>query len=87
MAKSINSAVNSILAFGTKIVSFDYEGKRRNVLIGSKVGLKNPPWGHVENRAMRSHNGRKYLVGLVNNEGRRTFKTFNVDKIKNPSFT
>ena len=83
----IEKAVNKILNSGTKIVSFDYDGKRRNALIGSSASLQPPVWGHVENRAIRSHGGRKYLVALVNNEsdGRR-FKTFNISKIKNASF-
>ena len=84
--RNMNKAVNDILAFGTKIVSFDYDGKRRNVLIGSNIGSRIPPWGKVESRAVRVHGGRKYLVGIVNNEGKRIPKTFAMDKIQNPSF-
>lgn len=82
----MENAVSKLLNYGTRIVSFDYDGKRRNVLIGSSASMKPPVWGHVENPAIRSHSGRKYLVGLVNNEGSRKFKTFNLSKIRNPSF-
>jgi hypothetical protein len=86
MVKTIENRINDILAFGTKIVSFDYDGKRRNVLVGSKVGLDSPRWGHVVSRGVRRHGNRHYIVGLVNNEGQRNYKTFAVDKVLNPSF-
>jgi hypothetical protein len=83
-------AASQILRRGTRIVSFDYDGQRRNVLVGSCGAMATPRWGRAQNRAIRTHGDRTYLVGLVANEGQarneRRFKTFNVEKIRNPSF-
>lgn len=83
----IAQAIDVILAQGTQIVSFDYDGKRRNVLVGSNEGLKKPAWGRVVNRAMRQQGNKNYLVGRVQNEGEgKVYKTFSFAKIRNPSF-
>lgn len=83
----IVEAADRIVQGGTKIVSFLYAGKVRNVLVGSNAALGRPRWGRMVNRAIRQYRGNDYLVGLVNNEGApRTFKTFRVDKIEEPSF-
>lgn len=79
-------AVNRIVAKGTRIVSFNYSGKPRNVLIGSNRALGQPRWGKVVNRGLREYRGKLYAVGYVNNESKRTFKTFALDKIEDPSF-
>jgi len=78
--------LNKMLDKGTKIVSFDYDGERRNVLVGANGAiLGQPTWGKQINRALRIHRGSTYLVGIDNND-QHIFKTFNVNKIVNPSF-
>lgn len=81
---NIENAINNILKAGTKIVSFDYDGKRRNVLIGAKEVENQGPWGVQLNRAIRENKGRKFLVARVQNEGAETIKAFALDKIENP---
>ena len=82
-APSIESRILKILEKGTRIVRFEYNGKLRNVLIGKNID--EPRWGKVENRAILSHNGRKYLLAVDNNDA-HTVKNFALDNIQNPSF-
>lgn len=82
---SLESRILKILDKGTKIVRFTYDNKLRNVLIGTSDALDEPRWGKVENRAIRSHNGKKFLVGLDNLDNRQ-IKSFELSKIQNPSF-
>lgn len=78
------SALNRILARGTRIVSFDYDGKARNVLVGSKRAAEGTPvWGSNLNRAIREHGGQRYLLAIDNNDD-HTIKTFALDKIERP---
>ena len=84
-ATSIESRILKILEKGTRIVRFEYNGKLRNVLIGTSDALDEPRWGIVENRAIRSHNGKKFLIGIDNNDARQ-IKSFELSKIENPSF-
>lgn len=84
-APSIESRILKILEKGTRIVRFEYNGKLRNVLIGTSDALDEPRWGTVENRAIRSHNGKKFLVALDNLSSHK-IKTFDLDKITFPSF-
>lgn len=81
---AIEQAIQSILDQGTKIVSFDYHGKRRNVLIGANEISAQGPWGDQLNRAIRVHRGRKYLVARVQNDV-VPIKAFPLDLIENPS--
>lgn len=83
--KNIESALNEIVAGGTKIVSFNYDGETRNVLVGANVCASGDPvWGVQVNRALRVHGNRKYLIGLENNRGdNRPIKAFALDKIQN----
>jgi hypothetical protein len=85
MNTKIETAIENILKTGTKIVSFNYHGKPRNVLVGSNQALREPVWGRMLNRAIRSHLGVRYLVGLDNNDSRQ-FKTFKLSEIEAPSF-
>lgn len=81
-------AINSILPKGTRIVSFDYNRRAHNVLVGANDAIAgSPAWGTQINRAFRvSRSGRKYLVGLVRNEGKgRVIKTFALENISNLS--
>jgi hypothetical protein len=85
--KNLEQSILNILRRGTKIVSFDYNGKARNVLIGAKEIEKQGTWGEQLNRAIRVHGGVKYLVARVQNEGPTpTIKAFQLDLIENPSF-
>ena len=84
-APSIESRILKILEKGTRIVRFEYNGKLRNVLIGTSDALDEPRWGTVENRAIRSHNGKKFLIGIDNLDNRQ-IKSFELSKIQNPSF-
>jgi hypothetical protein len=84
-APSIESRILKILEKGTRIVRFEYNGKLRNVLIGTSDALDEPRWGKVENRAIRSHNGKKFLIGIDNLDNRQ-IKSFELSKIENPSF-
>jgi hypothetical protein len=88
MKSNMEIALEKIVASGTKIVSFKYNDRVRNVLVGSNLaGTGVPTWGHQANRALRVHDGKTYLVGLCMNEGRAgVVKTFALDKIQNPSF-
>jgi len=85
MSNEIENKINQILKRGTRVVSFDYHGKRRNVLVGASQIANDGVWGVQENRAIRKHNGKSYLVGIVNNDHAATVKCFALDKISNPS--
>lgn len=80
----IEQKVQKIVENGTKIVSFKYGGKPRNVLVGSKMATESPVWGTQENRGIRKNGRRVYLCGLDNLDGRR-FKVFQSAKIRNLS--
>ena len=80
----IEKKVEKILAKGTRIVSFTHSGQRRNVLVGSNRGLGTPVWGVQKNRGIRKLDGKTYLTGLDNLDGRQ-FKAFAAAKIRNLS--
>jgi len=80
----IEEKVERIVRGGTKIVSFTYEGERRNVLVGSAIADGKPIWGKQKNRGIRKLGGRTFLCGLDNLDGRR-FKVFSAAKIRNLS--
>lgn len=86
MAKSLARITEN----GTKVVSFKYHGKPRNVMIGTTEASRFvPPWAIqkspsvVKDTASQKH----YLVGTENNlpTGRET-KIFSMSKIRCPSF-
>ena len=88
MKKSIRQLIEGVLPLGTRIVSFEYNGKARNVVVGVNAAIQgDPTWGTQVNRAIRkSDSGREYLVGLVRNEENpQQIKAFALDKIKNLS--
>jgi len=71
---------------GAQIVSFDFRGKRRNVVVGSDKAYFNA-WGAVRiGNVFRNRSGKIYMSALVNNEGRRRIRFFDVSEIENPSF-
>lgn len=77
--------IEKILKLGTRCVSFDYNDKRRNVLVGASEIANQGVWGNQLNRAIRMHNGQAYLVGIVNNDNESHVKCFNLKHISNPS--
>lgn len=81
----IEKKVEKILEKGTRIVSFTHDGQRRNVLVGSNVAVASPPvWGIQKNRGIRKLDGKTYLTGIDNLDGRQ-FKAFAAAKIRNLS--
>jgi hypothetical protein len=94
MKTSIEIAIEAILRKGTRIASFTYDGERRNVLIGASEIANQGPWGVQENRAIRRHNGKTFLVARVHNEGGvrlpsggvLRIKAFDLAKIQSPSY-
>ena len=84
-SKSIESVTEAIASKGTRIVSFDYDGKSRNVLLGAMAADDYPAYGQKVNPILTVHQGKKYIAGVDNNDGRQV-KVFSVDKIRNPSW-
>ena len=82
---NIEQKIKEILARGTRIVSFDYNGKRRNVLVGDKGAAFQGQWGVQKDRAIRENGSRKYLIARPMNDNTAPFKAFALDKIENPS--
>lgn len=80
----IEKKVEKILEKGTRIVSFTHDGQRRNVLVGSNAALAVPVWGVQKNRGIRKLDGKTYLTGIDNLDGRQ-FKAFAAAKIRNLS--
>ena len=86
MQTQIEKAIEKILASGTRCASFTYNEKRRNVLIGANVIQEGiPAWGVQVNRAIREHNGKRYLVAKVQNDESAPIKCFELSKITEPS--
>ena len=83
----LRQSIEKVLEKGTRIMSFDYDGKRRNVLVGSThIELGSPIWGEQVNRAIRTHKGKEFLIAECNNEGaNRPIKAFELSKISAPS--
>ena len=81
---NIEAKINEILARGTRIVSFTYDNKRRNVLVGDKGAAFQGVWGRQMNRAIRVNGSRKFLIARPMNDDTAPFKAFALDKIENP---
>lgn len=77
--------IEKALRRGTVAISFLYNGKARNAMLGCGcITEGNPVFGKQINRAIRLHNGREYLVLKTNNEDTadgHAIKTFALDKI------
>jgi hypothetical protein len=83
--KSLEKKILRILDNGTKIVSFNYHGTVRNVLIGAQAIAGNGcTWGLQVNRGLRYFNGEVYLVA-IENYGRfdRQIKIYKLQEIEN----
>jgi len=86
MKKKMNKLENTItnlLARGTAIASFDYNGVARNVIIGANdSSFGDRRWGSMPNKAIIEHKGKKYLSARVNNDIGHV-KAFALSKISN----
>jgi len=84
--RTICKAVKAIERKGTRVVSFNYNGKTRNAIVGAKLPNGGPSWAEKEiTRSLHYLDGNTYLVPRMMNDT-HTFKAFNVKKIKNFSF-
>ena len=79
----IETTIQNLLSRGTAIVSFDYNGSSRNVVVGANASAGgNRVWGTKSKRAIIEHKGKRYLSARVNNDNGYV-KAFALDKIKN----
>ena len=90
MNNELKNTIEKIVASkGAAIVSFDYNGKKRNGVIGfssEKKGLGPRVWGSHVSSAIVEHNGKLFLSMQTNNEETPTghaFKAFDLSKIEN----
>lgn len=82
LSERILSDVSEMLKRGTSFACFDYNGKRRHVLIGANVCENYPRWGNLVNRAIVKHNGKTFLVAIDKTDD-DTIKNFDIAKIEN----
>lgn len=81
--KKLENTITNLLARGTAIASFDYNGVSRNVIIGANASsLGDRQWGKMANKAIVEHKGKKYLSARVNNDIGHV-KAFALNKISN----
>ena len=87
MQENLKKNIENMIKRGTSIVSFTYDGKRRNAVIGIKRAMQGTPkWGFQTSRAIRNYRNEDYLVCQMNNDGPfYPIKTFKISKISNPS--
>tara|TARA_B100000676_G_C17367043_1_gene478683 strand:+ start:184 stop:468 length:285 start_codon:yes stop_codon:yes gene_type:complete len=79
----LENTITNLLARGTAIASFDYNGVSRNVIIGANASSQGDrQWGQMSNKAIVEHKGKKYLSARVNNDIGYV-KAFSLDKISN----
>jgi hypothetical protein len=85
--KNITKAVNAIATKGTRVVSFEYNGRTRNAIVGANLPNGGPSWAEsVTGRSLVKHeNGHSYLIPRMMNEPVK-YKAFDVKKIKKFSF-
>ena len=66
---------------GAPIFSFRYNGKERNVQIGTRAAENHGrTWGTPVSKSIVRHNGKYYLTAVDHNDSRRV-KRFRMDKI------
>ena len=79
----LEKTITNLLARGTAIASFDYNGVSRNVIIGANASSQGDrQWGQMSNKAIVEHKGKRYLSARVNNDIGHV-KAFSLDKISN----
>ena len=76
--ESLVKKIAAIESLGTRVASFDYNGKRRNVIIGAA----NIQGGEYRSLA-KSTRGNWYMVPRVMNDPEGTVKAFRLDRISN----
>lgn len=72
---------------GTCFAGFTYNGKRRNITLGAKLGNRvsgGGNWGKsFANGSLVEHNGNLYLQGIPNNESNAPLvKRFKLDEVQ-----
>ena len=81
--QNLEQKITDLLSRGTAIVSFDYNGASRNVILGALASSEGERrWGQMKNRSIVTHKGKKYLSARVNND-LLSMKAFALDKISN----
>ena len=78
--------VRQIESLGTRVVSFVYKGKVRNVIVGANLPNGGPDWGRPLSRSLVAHKGNIYLIPRVRNDTEANYKAFDLEKIENFSF-
>ena len=76
--ESLIKKIAAIEALGTRVASFDYNGKRRNVIIGAA----NIQGSEYRSLAKSTH-GDWFIVPRVMNDPDATIKAFRLDRISN----
>ena len=74
-----------VLNKGTAFAGFDYNGKRRNVTVGSHIVGHKGNWGSsFTNGALVAHKGKMFLQAVENNlDGDHQIKRFDLAKATN----
>ena len=81
--QKLEQTITNLLSRGTAIVSFDYNGTSRNVILGALASSEGDRrWGEMQNRSIVEHKGKKYLSARVNND-LLSVKAFALNKISN----
>lgn len=84
--QTLKNKIEQIVAKGAAIVSFDYNDKRRNGVIGYKP-FGERQWGnHVSKSIVESKNGELFLTVRTNNESEgdgHAYKSFRLSGITN----
>ena len=84
--QTLKNKIEQIVAKGAAIVSFDYNDKRRNGVIGYKP-FGDRKWGnHVSKSIVESSSGELFLTVRTNNEAEgdgHAYKSFRLSGIKN----
>ena len=95
---SIEKAVEDILPKGTRIVSFKYHGKVRNVTVGVNIekafekagtpiqGVRDSGLTPINKAIYKNKKGRKLLRAKVQNDSSAVIKNFFLDEIEDFSY-
>jgi hypothetical protein len=83
----LKEKIAQIISKGAAIVSFDYNGKRRNALIGYKP-FGERKWGHHVTKSIVANaaTGEEFITAKTNNEDTpdgHAYKTFRLSGISN----
>lgn len=78
----LRNRIEQIVAKGAAIVSFDYNNKRRNAVIGYRP-FGERKWGHHVSKSIVANNGETFLTARMNNDSESTYKSFLLAGITN----